>query len=98
MIAIDTSVLARCVTDDDASRTREAPRLLASPQGVFIGKTVILELEWVLRSANRLPREAIYPALMGILGLPNVVAEDEEQVALALDCYRQGLDFADALH
>ena len=33
-----------------------------------------------------------------LLGLPSVQAEDPEQVALALDHYAQGLDFADALH
>lgn len=98
MIATDANMPVRCVTDDAASQTGVAAHLLASPLGVFIGQTVMLELEWVLRSAYRWPRDAIYPALTGIFGLPNVVTGDQEQVALALDYYRQGPDFADALH
>lgn len=98
MIAIDTNVLVRIVTNDDPAQARQAMKCLATPDGVFVGKTVLLELEWVLRSAYRLPRENIHRAMMNILGLPGLVAEDAEQLASALDGYRQGLDFADALH
>ena len=36
--------------------------------------------------------------ILQILGLPNVVPESPEQIALALEYYRQGMDFANALH
>ena len=98
MIAVDTNVLVRYVTHDDPVQGPHAMRVLADPQGVFVTKTVLLELEWVLRAAFRLPRDAIQMALLQIAGLPHVVLENPEQVAFALDGYRQGLDFADALH
>jgi predicted nucleic-acid-binding protein len=98
MIAVDTNVLVRYVTHDDPVQGPQAMQALDDPQGVFVGKTVILELEWVLRAAYRLSRQAVETALLMVAGLPRVVLENPDQVALALDYYRQGLDFADALH
>ena len=98
MIAVDTNVLVRYVTHDDPVQGPLAMRVLDDPQGVFVSKTVLLELEWVLRAAYRLPRAAIGTALATVAGLPKVALENPEQVVMALDGYRQGLDFADALH
>lgn len=98
MIAVDTHVLVRYVTNDDPVQAPQAMRLLNDPQGVFVSKTVILEFEWVLRAVFRASRAAIETALLTVVGLPKVTLENPEQVALALDYYRQGLDFADALH
>lgn len=98
MIAVDTNVLVRYVTHDDPVQGPQAMRVLDDPQGVFVSKTVMLELEWVLRAAFRLSRETIETALLTVAGLPRVSLENPEQVARALDGYRQGLDFADALH
>lgn len=64
----------------------------------FIPKTVLLELEWVLRGGYKFERTAIREAIIGVLGLPNVTAEDGASVQNALQCYGAGLDFADALH
>jgi len=64
----------------------------------YVSKTVLLELEWVLRGVYELDRDTVVRALLQILGLSNVVAEAPEQVALALEYHQQGLDFADALH
>jgi len=52
----------------------------------------------LLRYTYELERSQILVGLRGILGLPNVTAEDELVVAKALQWYEQGLDFADALH
>jgi len=98
MIAVDTNVLVHYATNDDPEQGQRAMELLADPSGIFISKTVLLELEWVLRSAFRLPRASIERALLTILGLPNITAENGEQIASALQYYGQGLDFADALH
>lgn len=97
MIAIDTNVLVRLVTSDDAAQARRAARLFEK-QDVFIVKTVLLESEWVLRYAYGLDRERIAGALRGVLGLPRVAVEDSTAVAIALDHFEAGLDFADALH
>lgn len=98
MIAVDTNVWVRYVTNDDPVQARRAVKLLSAADAVFVPKTVLLELEWVLRAAYRLPRPAIMKAMLHILGLPAVSVEQSTQVAQALDWYRNGLDFADALH
>lgn len=98
MIAVDTNVLVRYLTNDDAEQARRALDLLGHADGVFVAKTVLLETEWVLRAVYMLPPEAIRKALLHVCGLPNVTVEDGRAVTHALDAYARGLDFADALH
>ena len=97
MISVDTSVLVRVVTNDDPDRAKRGAAVLAKER-VWIAKTVLLEMEWVLRYAYRLKKPAILNAFHGILGLPNVEIEDPLGVAQALKWHESGLDFADALH
>jgi|JRYK01.1.fsa_nt_gb predicted nucleic acid-binding protein len=97
MIAVDTNVLARLIVGDDPDQAKRATALFRHKE-VYIPKTVLLELEWVLRGAYRIERPLILKALLGLLGLPNVSAEDGARVASALRDYASGLDFADALH
>lgn len=98
MIAVDTNVWVRYVTNDDPDQAGRALLLLEEADGVFVPKTVLLELEWVLRAVYGLPPSSIHKALLHILGLPVVRPEAAGQVATALDYYAAGLDFADALH
>lgn len=98
MIAIDTHVLVRFLTLDDPKQWPAAEALLAHANGVFVPKTVLLELEWVLRAAYKLSRPTIHGALGKLLGLPNLSVECPDQIVRALDGYARGLDFADALH
>ena len=98
MIALDTNILVRCLTQDDPIQVPIARRLLGHEAGVFIAKTVLLEAEWVLRAAYGLSRHLIHGALSGLCGLPNVTLENPVHLAQALSDYAGGLDFADALH
>ena len=98
MIALDTNVLVRCLTLDDPGQVPAAKALLAHRGGVFVVKTVLLELEWVLRAAYKLTRPGIHSALGKLLGLPNLTMESPGQISQALEGYALGLDFADALH
>ena len=59
---------------------------------------MLLEAEWVLRSAYRHPPAQLARTLRAFAGLPTVTIEDASQVALALDWSEAGMDFADALH
>lgn len=59
---------------------------------------MVLELEWVLRGAYRLERQAVITALEGLMGIRQVHVEQEELVRQALEVHRGGMDFADALH
>jgi predicted nucleic-acid-binding protein len=97
MTAVDTNVLVRFLTDDDPKQAAAARALFASGP-VWIAKTVLLETEWVLRSVYRLQGVAIRHALVQLLGLPDVQAEDGSAVAAALELTAQGIQFADALH
>jgi len=67
-------------------------------QRVFAAVTVLLEVEWVLRSAYGYRAADVVHALRAFAGLPTVMVEDGAMVAAALDLAERGMDFADALH
>lgn len=98
MKTFDTNLWVRYLTNDDELQARRALKLLEQSDAVFLPKTVLLELEWVLRAAYRVEPAVIHRSLLQILGLPMVVTESAGQVAVALDLFAEGFDFADALH
>lgn len=103
MIGLDTNVLARYYihdeSDAEALRQHQAARLLIeSGQPLKVGKTVLLELEWVMRGYYRFTAAEIAGVLRHLLALPQVEIEDRAAVDLALSHAAAGLDFADALH
>jgi predicted nucleic-acid-binding protein len=98
MTALDTNVLVRVITNDDRAQASRAAKFLREEERVFIAKTVLLELEWVLRSAYRIEPSAIVSALRGILAAVNVEVEDETAIRQALEWHEKGMDFADSLH
>ena len=59
---------------------------------------MLLETEWVLRSLYGFSPENLAGALRALAGLRTMFLEDELAVAKALDWFKIGLDFADALH
>ncbi len=97
MIAVDTNVLVRFYLNDDRVQAGLAARLLTS-EDVFVPKTVLLELEWVMRGVAKVSPSAIARSLAHLMSLPNVRIEDEVNVRAALKAFTQGIDFADALH
>ncbi|MGB5063202.1 MAG: type II toxin-antitoxin system VapC family toxin [Candidatus Competibacter sp.] len=97
MLAVDTNVIVRIVTNDDPDQVQRAVALFER-ETIFIAKTVLLEVEWVLRFSYQLPRKVIAPTLRKVIGLCTVEVENPDEVSIALDGYEQGLDFADALH
>lgn len=97
MTAVDTNIIVRLLTGDDAAQFQKARQVFAS-HDIFIPDTVILETEWVLRFAYKFKPAAINTAFTKLLGLANVRVARPETIATAVDWHRQGLDFADALH
>ena len=97
MTALDTNLLVRLVTADDARQTELARQFLKSNR-CWLAKTVLLELEWVLRFTYELGRERIAWAVRGFLSNRQIELEDRPAVLRALRWYEAGLDFADALH
>lgn len=97
MIAVDTNVIVRLLTGDDAAQAAVARSLFAAGP-VWIAKTVLLDAAWVLRSAYNFDDEAVREALTKLLGLQHAHVEDEPSVFGALELATHGVDFADALH
>lgn len=97
MHAVDTNVLVRYYLHDDPDQTRVAARILAAGD-VFVPKTVMLELERVLRYVAEQPADKVVNCLAHLIALPGITVEDHEQVEAALHHCRRGIDFADALH
>ena len=97
MLAVDTNVIVRYLTSDDAEQFARASALIHHAD-VYVSTTVLLETEWVLRRAYRFSRERIVAALAAFAGLPRVTLEDPALTGRALDWTRQGMDFVDSLH
>ncbi|MBQ0820450.1 type II toxin-antitoxin system VapC family toxin [Microvirga sp. HBU67558] len=97
MLAIDTNLIVRYLTGDHPEQSPKA-RDLIDREDVFVCTTVLLETEWVLRSAYGYTPAQVGAALSAFAGLPHVTLEDAPLAAKALDWMAQGLDFADALH
>jgi len=97
MTAIDTNVLVRLLTGDEPRQAAAARAIFASGP-VWIAKTVLLETDWVLRSAYGFEVSAIREAFARLLALRNVHAEDSAAAGTALDLTAHGLEFADAMH
>jgi predicted nucleic-acid-binding protein len=98
MIALDTNILARLVTNDDPVQARQAAALIDAGNALFVPLTVTLELEWVLRGAYALDRPAIVRSFEALLSVRNVRFEKQSDIQRALQYYQSGFDFADALH
>jgi predicted nucleic-acid-binding protein len=95
--AVDTNVLARFYLRDDATQGRIAADVLSAGD-VFVPKTVILELEWVLRYVADQPEDKVTECLAHLIALPGVTVEDRDEIETALGHCRNGIDLADALH
>ncbi|WP_372731109.1 type II toxin-antitoxin system VapC family toxin [Novosphingobium sp.] len=95
--AIDTKVIVRLLTADDPVQA-EAAKQIIQEGDVFIGVTVLLQTERVLRAAYGFGANDIAAAIRNLAGLSQVTVEEAGAVAQALDWTAKGMDFADALH
>jgi predicted nucleic-acid-binding protein len=95
--AVDTNVLVRALVRDDPSQSARAEALLSQHE-IFIPVTVMLELEWVLRSRYAYAPKLVAQALKMIAALDNVVIGERVAVLAAAARVTEGWDFADALH
>jgi predicted nucleic-acid-binding protein len=97
MLAIDTNVVVRYLTGDDPVQSPLA-RALIDSNDIYVSRTVMLESDWVLRSAYGFAPAQVSAALRAFAGLPRVSVEGPALLALALDRAEGGMNFADALH
>lgn len=105
MIGLDTNVLARYYTaagsKDDAvtlAQCYAARKLIEGGKRLMVSKTVVLELEWVLRGAYEVTALQMAQVFLHLLSLSHVDIEDRVAVQSAVTALALGFDFADALH
>jgi predicted nucleic-acid-binding protein len=101
--AIDTNVLVRYVVLDDRAQLEAARALITrcveEGQTLFVPVTVMLELEWVLRSSFEFGKDAVMQVLGSLFCAVELSFESERALEVALQLYREGTaDFADCVH
>lgn len=97
MKAIDTNIVVRFLTGENAPQTAIARQVITQGD-VFVSTTVMLESAWVLRSVYGFGRQEVIRALRAFVGLPGVTVEAPALLSDAFDHAESGMDFADALH
>lgn len=102
MIALDTNVLLRYLTQDDPSQSRKAvdviERRLTLENPGFVSLVSVLEIVWVLRSLYRRSQAQIADHLEMILAADTLQVQNEQEVYQAVVALRSGSGaFEDAL-
>ena len=104
MAALDTNVLVRWLTNDDARQSAAAAALFdehsQSGEPLFVPVTVMLETEWVLRARYRFDKTSITAALDALLSTAELGFQHETALEQALWRFKKegSADFADCLH
>jgi predicted nucleic-acid-binding protein len=103
MIGLDTNVLARYYIEDEADAEAQrqrvaARRLIESGQPLMVSKSVILELEWVMRGYYGFAQTEVASVMRHLFEQAHITLEDRDAVEQALSNCETGIDFADALH
>lgn len=100
MIAVDTNVLVRALTDDpdDQAQSQLAIQLIQSAGIVFVPQIVQIEFFWVLERAYKLPKDGLIQALETLLHDEAYMLQRESCYLDALQRYKTGnAGFADAV-
>ena len=97
MRAVDTNVLVRLVTRDDAKQVAAAEAFVA--RGAWVPHLVLAEATWVLTSVYGRRPEAIAAAVEMLLNHQHLTLQDPDAVTAAVERFRQrpGLGFSDCL-
>lgn len=97
MRAVDTNVVVRLLTRDDARQTARAEAFVAS--GAWLSHLVLVEVVWVLDSVFGLSHKQLATAVQMLLDHRELVVQDPEVVAAALARFRQRpkLGFSDCM-
>ena len=102
MIGLDTNILVRYLTQDDAAQARKANRLIDGAVGkderLHLDVIVLCELVWVLRGAYDFSKETVGDAVAQILDATRFSVDDRDLLREALEAYRSGQgDFSDCV-
>jgi predicted nucleic-acid-binding protein len=102
MIALDTNILVRLITQDDARQAALAERLIqqATEKGeaCFVSDVVLCELEWVLETCYAATRSDLLTTILELAIREIFVFEDSDSLHWAINLYRESkAEFSDAL-
>ena len=97
MRAVDTNVLVRLATRDDAQQTAAAEAFVAA--GAWVQHLVLVEAMWVLAAVYELGPERIATAVEMFLNHRDLTVQDADVVMAALEHFRArpALGFSDCL-
>ena len=97
MRAVDTNVLVRLMTRDDAKQVTAAEDFVAS--GAWVPHLAIAEATWVLASVYDRDPEAIATAVDMLLSHEYLTVQDTEAIAAAVERFRRHpkVGFSDCL-
>ena len=104
MAALDANILIRWLTNDDpvqcAIVERRFTETINRGEHLFVTVTVMLELEWVLRSRYHFDRRQVTAALSALLDVMELEFQTEPALEQALWLFKQAgsRDYADCLH
>ena len=92
MIALDTNILIRYITQDVPEQAAIAERLLdslTSDSPGFVSREVVIEIVWVLERSYKFSRTQIVEVLTTLIGAENLIIESDEDIAHATFIYEQ---------
>lgn len=97
MRAVDTNLLVRLLTRDDAKQTASAEAFISA--GAWVSHLVLVEACWVLDSVYQLEGAQIATAVRMLLSHENLTLQDPDVVLAALAAYRKrpALGFSDCM-
>jgi predicted nucleic-acid-binding protein len=97
MRAVDTNVLVRLIARDDSRQATAAEAFV--DQGAWVSVLALAEATWVLSSVYDLPPKDLAKAIEMLLNHRDLVLQDAETVAAALELFRAkpALGFSDCL-
>lgn len=95
-IAVDTNVLVRFLTWDNAEQATQAASAIETADAVILSTIVLCETVWVLRRAYRLPNREIASTLRELIE-SRTVELDRPVAEAGLALLERGGDFADGV-
>lgn len=102
VVLIDTNVFLRTFVKENERMFLECTGVLQlvshSTIAAYTNTIVLAEIQFVLTTIYRYPRERIRAALESILSIPNIKISDDTDARLAIDTYgKTNIKFADCL-
>jgi predicted nucleic-acid-binding protein len=103
MAALDTNILIRYLVRDDEKQFLQATKLIRGAiragETLYVPVTVLLEVEWVLRTSFALSKAQVVAAISRLLSASELSIANETAIESALNLYQNhSADFSDCVH